>query len=388
MLRSMREEGSLVVALLASIVVGGLAVALVGTTMTGQKKVQHDRNFQLAINGAEAGVNDAITRITTIPTGDLDTASLSGTGALSEDEVTYEWGAVKDTLMSWRIDGTGERNGVTRRIEALAVRDGIFFMAAFADVGIAFKGGNIVQSYSATKSDPNSGNGAAGSNGQIYSIGAGSSAVDLVMLMGSGASCDGNVCETAEIIGFSSAFDLEKIADNIREAMETSCNGNFSAYDAATGAPLQGGTTYCFSDVKVGAHGQLPLQNHSQANPVRILMTGTFSTGNQAKVNCGTGCSVTNFPDASALQIYSTGPAILLGNHSEISGAIAAPYATCKGNPSVAQADVYGAIICNDMGNQGGWNFFFDERLLDLGSGQYEIQEWREEVGGSTSWPD
>jgi hypothetical protein len=379
-----REGGSMVVALLASIVVGGLAVALVGTTMTGQKKVQHDRDFQLAVNGAEAGVNDAITRITTLGD-DITTVSLDGDGVLSDSEIAYSWDAVKDTIISWRVTGTGERNGTSRTIEALAVRDAIFFMAAFADIGIALKGGNIVQSYSATQVD--TGNGAVGSNGEIYSIGAGSSAVDLIMLMGSGASCDGNVCDEAEILGFNSAFDLEKIADSIREAME-GCNDTFSAYDAATGHVLEGGNTYCFSDVKVGSQGQLPLQNHSRENPVRILMTGTFQTGNQAKVNCGSGCSVTNFPDASALQIYSTGPAVRLGNQSQLSGAIAAPYATCEGNPSVAQADIYGAIICNDMRNQGGWNFYFDDRLLDLGSGQYEIQEWREEVGGSTSWPD
>jgi hypothetical protein len=380
-----REDGSMVVALLASIVVGGLAVVLVGTTMTGQKKVQHDRDFQLAINGAEAGVNEAITEIITIPYEDLATTALTGSGALAEGDVTYSWDAVKDTLMSWRITGTGTRNGSTRTVEALAVRDGIFFMAAFADVGIGFKGGNIVSSYNAASGQTDSGNGAAGSNGEIYSIGAGSADVDIIMLMGSGASCSGNVCDEAELLGFSSPFDLEEIADTIRLAME-SCNGNFSAYDAATGPALVGGNTYCFSDVKVPGHGSIPLLNHSRTNPVRILMTGTFSTGNQAKVNCGSGCSVSSFPDASAFQVYSTGPAILLGNHSEISGAIAAPYATCKGNPSVAQADVYGAIICNDMGTQGGWNFFFDDRLLDLGSGSYEVVEWREEVGGSSSW--
>jgi hypothetical protein len=388
MFRSHREEGSLVIALLASIIVGGLAVALVGTTMTGQKKVQHDRDFQLAINGAEAGVNDALTRITAIKAEDaLSTTSLSGNGALSDGGIGYDWIAEKDTLISWRITGTGTRNGSSRTIEALAIRDAIFFMAAFADIGIGFKGGNIVQSYSATTLDTDSGNGAAGSNGAIYTIGNGSSNVDIVMLMGSGATCSGNVCTSAEIIGFSSAFDLDKIAKNIEGAME-SCNGSFSAYDAATGPTLEGGKTYCFSDVKVGGHGQLPLINQSRTNPVRILMTGTFSSGNQSKINCGSGCDVTKFPDAAALQIYSLGPAVLLGNHSQISAAIAAPYATCKGNPSVAQADIYGAIICNDMDTQGGWNFYFDDRLLDLGSGQYEIKEWREEVGGSTSWPD
>jgi hypothetical protein len=385
------NEGSLALALLATIVIGGLVVTLVSTTITGQNKVRHDRDFQLAINGADAGLNQAMTAITNLPPGDA-TMTLSSAqrdpGAVTQlDNVAFDWEAEKDTIISWRIRSVGERNGVERHVEALAVRDATFFVAAFADIGFALKGGNDVRSYSATATD--TGNGAVGSNGEIYSIGAGSSWVDLIMLMGSGASCDGNVCDERPIVGFSQAFDLEAIADNIRESMEAYCGGEFTAYDAATGPTLQGGNTYCFSSVSIPRQGGIPLANHSQSSPVVILMTGNLSIGNQASVNCPPGgCSMANKPDASSLQIYSTGQSVRIGNQSEFAGAIAAPYAACEGNPSVAQADIYGALICNDMTNQGGWDFYFDDRLLNLGNGQYDVVEWREEAPNTTSFPD
>jgi hypothetical protein len=385
-----REEGSLIVALLASIIVGGLVITLVATTTTGQTKVRHDRDFQLAINGADAGVNQALSVISQLPPGSptvtLASSGLPAGATTTVGDVDFAWTAQKDTIISWRIRGVGERSGVERTVEALAMRDPTFFMAAFADIGIGMKGGNEVRSYSATAVD--TGNGAVGSNGEVRSIGAGSSYVDLIMLMGPGAKCEGNICSTAPIVGFNSAFDLEGIADNIRDAMDVSCDGAFPAYDAKTGPTLQGGTTYCFSSVTVPSQGGIPLSGHTGENPVVILMTGDYKSGNQSSVNCPPGgCSIATKPDARSLQIYSTGSLVAIGNQSEFAGAIAAPYASCVGNPSAAQADIYGALICNDLSNQGGWDFYFDDRLLNLGNGEYDITEWREEVGGTTSFP-
>jgi hypothetical protein len=384
------DDGSIFLALLASIVIGGLIVTLVSTTISGQGKVRRDRDFQLAINGADAGVNQALTVISQLPAGSsttaLDSAGLPVAAARTAGDVDYDWTATKDTIISWRIRAVGERNGTQRTVEALAMRDPTFFLAAFADVGFTMKGGNQVRSYSATQID--TGNGAVGSNGEIRSIGSGSSYVDLIMLMGGSASCEGNVCTERPIVGFNNAFDLEAIAQGIRDAMDDTCDGVFTAYNAGTGPPLQGGTTYCFSSVTVPSHGNIPMTNVTGDNPVIILMTGEFKTGNQSQVNCPAGgCSMSNFPDARSLQVYSLGPTVALGNQSAIVGAFAAPYASCVGNPSAAQADVYGAMICNDLTNQGGWNFYFDDRLLNLGSGEYDIVEWREEHSTTTSFP-
>ena len=386
-----REDGSLVVALLASIVIGGLVITLVATTTTGQSKVRNNRDFQLAINGAEAGVNQALTVISQLPyaseTVQLSSADLPADATTTVGDVDFEWVANKDTIISWRIQAVGSRNGVDRHVEALAMRDPIFFMAAFADIGFGMKGGNEVRSYSATKGLVDTGLGAVGSNGEVKSIGAGSSHADLIMLMGPGASCDGNVCTDTPIVGFNDAFDLEAIATDIKDAMDDVCDSaTMASYDA--NYPLVGGQTYCFTNVTIPSAG-LPLQDNTSDAPVVILMTGEFQTGNGSSINCpALGCDVTNYPDARTLQIYSLGPKIALGNQTEIVGAIAAPYASCVGNPSAAQADIYGALICNDLSNQGGWNFYFDDRLLNLGSGEYDIIEWREEPGGTTSFPD
>jgi hypothetical protein len=383
MVRFEGQEGSMTAALIATIVVGGLALALVGTTMTGQKKVQHDRNYQLAINGADAGVNQAINTIASLPL-DSTTTALASTEDLDVGDVTYSWSAQKSTPISWRITATGELNGTERTVEALAVRQATFFLAAFADIGFTMTGDNAIRSYDSTSI---TNNGAAGSNGVLTIRGNG--IADVAMLMGTGASweCTGQACDVPQLY-FPTAFDLAPVAENIQEAMDAACTDGFTAYNADTAAALQGGQTYCFSSVTLGNHKTFPIENNSREEPVIIYMTGNLTTGNHSSTNCGSGCTITDFPDAASLQIYSLGSEIALGNNSKIVAAIAAPYANCIGSPSNAQADIYGAIVCNDLRNQGGWNFNFDERLLNLGDGHFDLAEYREEVGGSTSWPD
>ena len=43
-------------------------------------------------------------------------------------------------------------------------------------------------------------------------------------------------------------------------------------------------------------------------------------------------------------------------------------------------------MICDDLSNQGGWDFHFDDHLLNLANGLWDIAAWREEVGGTTSF--
>lgn len=382
-----RDDGSLVLTLLVAIIVAGLAATLVGTTMTGQRKVRHDRDFQLAINGADAAVQQAVTVISTLPYG-AGHAHLDSTGRDTRlgDDIDFEWTARRTSPIAWEIRGTGVRNGVARTVEALAVRDAMFFLAAFADIGFVMRGNNEVRSYNAIHT--NTGFGAVGSNGTIEILG-NSSWVDLVMLMGPNADCVRNIrCQDRPIHGFSEAFDLNAVAENIEESMNAACApGDFRAYNASVDGDLRGGQTYCFTTMSTPNHGGFEVVNGSADNPAIVYLTGNFTTGNHSRINCpSSACTLSARPDSAALQIYSLGEQVTIGNHTSIAAAIAAPRANCQGAPSNAQASLYGAIVCKDLRNQGGWNFYFDERLLNLGSGQFDIREWREEPGGTTSF--
>jgi hypothetical protein len=382
------QTGSMVLVLLVAIVIGGIVVALVATTLSGQRKVQHDRNFQLAINGAEAGVAQAMNVITSLPEGDDTTYLGSDDLALNTalgDDIDFVWEAERGTVISWNITATGTRNGVSRTVEVLAVRNAMFFVAAFADLGFTMIGANEADSYNADSWD--NGLGGVGSNGQLNMEG--NAVADLIFLMGELAACSGEGCTSGEMAGLPDAFDLDAVADLIETAHQERCD-SWSPYVFGS-TELVGGETYCFTDFTIpngseGNQNEVLLTNASSSNPVTVYLSGDFKLGRHSRLNCDPECSPTGRPDSGALQVYSTGDKVELGNQSKLAIAMAAPTANCVGNPSNAQVDIYGAIVCRDIGNNGGWKFHFDERLLGIGSGTYEIREWREEVGGSTTF--
>ena len=58
--------------------------------------------------------------------------------------------------------------------------------------------------------------------------------------------------------------------------------------------------------------------------------------------------------------------------------AIWAPYADCGGNPSNAQSDIWGSAVCRTIGNQGGWQFHYDDALSALGGGSWTVRHYAE----------
>jgi hypothetical protein len=61
-----------------------------------------------------------------------------------------------------------------------------------------------------------------------------------------------------------------------------------------------------------------------------------------------------------------------------VAAGIYAPESECGGNPSNAQAEIFGSLICRDITNQGGWGFHYDQQLLTLGDGNYQMHAWWE----------
>jgi len=141
------------------------------------------------------------------------------------------------------------------------------------------------------------------------------------------------------------------------------------------------GTPRCFNSLNFDV-------NTSVVNPPAVLFVKRgVNFEKQTYINCGA-CPGTR-PTAANLQIFSAGTQNLndssqdvenvgIGNQSWIGAAIYAPRAACLGNPSAAQADVYGALICGSIGritsgNQGGWAFHYDDALMQLGTGGFNI---------------
>lgn len=385
------EDGSLMIALLAAIVVGGLVIALFGTSMASQKRVQDNRAYQHAINGADAGLQQGMAKITELDPSDLTTSYLSSDSMddTSLDGIDFEWEAHRQSPYSWAVRASGHLDGVSRTVEATVERESIFFTAAFADREILFRGANSASSYNAN--DPDSGWGAVGSNGMITMKG--NAHADLYMLMGPGADCEG--CEPEKLDGHPEPFDLEQIANQIREDKQAACGGSYEPFDTGGAhVELQPGETYCFDKFVVRQHDTVEIPNASADEPITIYMEpgADFTIEHHASVNCNgstwSSCSSSQAPEAASLQIYTVGTNVSIANHAEIVAAIAAPEADCSAANSNAQADIYGSLLCNDLANQGGWSFFYDERLMDVGTGSFTVTNWREEHAGTTSIPD
>lgn len=173
--QSRQEEGSLLLALLAILIIGGLVTVLMAATVTGQRQVQFDRNFSGAINPASSGIDAATTWINTEEADQGGVVADPSTqytrnGAVDPDGgYTFTWTASKVNDQRWEITSVGTApDGTTRTVEASVVPRPLFQFAAFAKTNVGLGGGNSADSYD-PYGDPqlDTGRGIVGSNGII-----------------------------------------------------------------------------------------------------------------------------------------------------------------------------------------------------------------------------
>jgi hypothetical protein len=408
------EDGSLVMAMLAAIVISGLVVVLVARTQTSEKHVRFDRDFQTAINGADAGVQQAVNVLSTLTQEDIVLLPVDDEGrprfcSAEQDLVTdlgtdrFDWCALLDPdSRSWAITSTGSSFGVERTVELDISPDPLFFVGAFGRIGVRMLGNNLAASY------PTAGFGSIGSNGWVDM--SGNATADVVMLMGEDAYCAGdfdeetNTCNGVPINGHPTKLDFPAMIDDVDAAMAAECpeaDVNAEVFDVndPNHNPLQGGKTYCFARFDVGNQSDIRLSDEAtRFKPATVYITeGPFTLGGHTELNCRntSGADICDgaagtFPDSGALQIFTNVSEVRIGNQSQVAAAILAPSATCRGNPSAAHFTIYGSLIChqvgqNNPGNQGGWTFWFDKNLLEIGGGSYRAQGYREEAPHSFS---
>ena len=110
------ETGSLPIVLLAAIVIGGALIALFITVDTGVDTARRDRDWNAAINAADAGVQEAVA---ILRDGDVTTACEED-GDSWRCEGDLEGGAAyvasyEETSDGWLVCSDGSSNGVDRR---------------------------------------------------------------------------------------------------------------------------------------------------------------------------------------------------------------------------------------------------------------------------------
>ena len=386
--RERAEEGSMLLALLGSLMAMSIVTLLAMSMTTSASSTRHNQNYTLALQVADAGIQDALFRANNAQ--DV----VNGTGAVGTG--TYEWDAV-ETDSGWTVVSRGTERGVTRTVQVELTKAPRFFLAAFGDRGIELKGSNGADSYNSATGATSTGNGNLGSNDDVNMNG-NSTHVDNVTLYNHTASDNtctnngGSGCQHTSIVGpkldLASDENMAFITDQL--AACSAAFGTLPSWRASTATPAgvlsyNGGVPYCFETLTFDQN--TVLSGADATHPIIIFVRGAVSMENGVNVNCA-GCTPTSTPDASRLQIYSAGStetqSFSIGNHSTIAAAIYAPRATCLGNPSAAQADIYGALVCGAIGritsgNQGGWSFHFDDNLRNIGTGGYQIVRYDEQ---------
>jgi Tfp pilus assembly protein PilX len=395
------QEGSLVLALLASIIAGGLVVTVVATTITGQRGTREDRAYQTAINGADAAMQQAVSYISQLPDGDPPAAACvegsPGAGcvisleSLGFDEAlgagaTFAWSATQVNESLWQLRGSGLVGDVERVVEATIGKEAFFRIGAFGDKGVTARGSNWVRSFDALGS--NTGRGSVGSNGEISLVG--NARADIAALFGP-ATClpNTNGCDPDNITinNFPDVFDVGAVYDAIDEHAAEMCETSDGTLTASA-VSWERGRVYCYTSIQLPDDARVTLTGPTDESVV-VFVDDVVAFGNRAQINCSPPTCLddgTSRPDTGQLQIYSTGSEVRIGNQSQHAYALAAPVADCKGNPSNAQATIYGSMLCGDLTNQGGWNFVFDERLADLSMGAWQVTDWREEHANTSSF--
>jgi hypothetical protein len=413
------DRGSIPIALLGIIALTTVVGALVATTVASTRTARFDQQYTEVIQVADAAAQAGATHLLrAVDPDDLQRATSSFAGSGTLDGVPYTWAAERrpanecrtggTVANCWRVTGTATSPGaagvdpVTRDV-ALQVSDSArFFVAAFSDVGMRLRGGNASDSYlPGISGGVNLGNGIVGSNGTIRLNG--NTYVDGVQLFSfTGALANYGRCDGQNRAGqcagllapggpvWPSATFVEPLEVGPNEDLDTlfideartdpaRCNGVVpvdwlaSSNGGVIGDPA-GPTSQvlCVEDLLIDTDTVV-----AAGRSVEVYVYGTVSIANHTSLNC-TGCSETSRPDSTNLRIYSDGGAVNIGNHSEVAAGIYAPESECGGNPSNAQAEIFGSLICRDITNQGGWGFHYDQQLLTLGDGNYQMHAWWE----------
>lgn len=379
------QDGSIPMMLTVVILVGGVVAALFSTVIGTQRTVNFDRAYTEAITNADAGLQQAVMFLSQLDRTDprpvIESTDLPADAGATLGSGTFSWSATKVGPLRWDVRAAGSVNGETRFVEATIAANSDFFIAAFADQGITLRGGNGAVSY------PAQGYGAIGSNNAVTMNG--NSYADSVFLYGSSSSCTGTGCSTASVDGFSDQLDMDAVRTTVQDKHDALCS-TYSAWTASEYdddndgvVHLAGGDVICASQLLIDA--DIVIDGADQDNPVQWLVTGDLAADNSLEINCP-GCNLDSQPASGALQIYSLGATVGVGNHSYIAMAMLAPNAGCAGTNSNAQTHLFGSLICRSIGNQGGWVFHFDENLLGIGAGGLDILTYREEALGTTSF--
>jgi hypothetical protein len=409
------EEGSVAITMLVIMVTTILIVGYLLVAQSGLRQSRRAGDSANALQVADAGVNDAVKKITD------NTSSFSGSANLGAAG-SYTYTATPDGF-TWHIDAVGtDRTGVQRHIKADAVDRPLFSNAFFAFQNANLKG--TTDSYSGPStpqtrclpdslSDPtqNKGLGVLGSNGTITFQSSGGG--NLINCNGStwGYATDGCVYYLQQTVPATASIGPNQCPPppntvaTPQSAPSASVTppagyvdeGNFTC--AQNGTIPSGTHVYKTITLNNGCHvaviGGVAQKTvlYAIASGSQVVQLGTSQGDCKDVINepqpPGGGCPdnswyTSGWPANLEINVPAGG-SVSVANHGQFWGVVNAPGSVLTTNGGASpQVDVFGSIIASTASSGAQFNFHYDSSLGQvLRTGQFVIHNWREEPLGT-----
>jgi hypothetical protein len=440
------ETGSLPMVILAGIILAGLVVVMFGQTRAAQISSRTDRDHHEAIQTADAGVQAALTYISTR---DTDTWPEVG-NQLTSDEVKqalesssasedvknmlvgrteFEWVAARVGGMSWEVRATGHAGGVSRIIEASFGPRQLFDTAMWAEHKLD---GNMPGNFSPGTSPNWMNSGGYDTGFGAYHSGTGEVDDEEEIIAGTGGTCEFDPAPDGLIEAhYGNQFSgsgcdehndpMPPHADYGRKAFEPGgkCDpseplvGDYEGWDrviqgenefsggfvlpegpapASTSAPVMVDrkTIFCLESLRFPSSYKMLLEDGDGHVEVYVrddlIVEGTGANARK-EINVSTDSGP---PPAAAFRLFfaDEGSTIRItnNNHVWIAASLYAPFRSCEFG---TQTILYGAAVCRDINlhGGGGFQFWYDLATADIyADEETTLTGWREEFPSSTGF--
>lgn len=406
------EDGSLILALLAIMVVSGLVLTTIAVVAQGQAHTRIDRNFEDALETAEVGLAQMNSLLQSNPTW-ATVAPLSGTTA---DGGSYATSATKSGT-TWTVQSSGTVRGHTRYVQDQLVVQPLFSVAAYGKVNVTFQGGNGADSFdSALGTDTCIGSSGTpvGFNNPGTPTNASTASDDTNVLMCNQtrhghAGTDGALFLKGGVAAEIDWADIYHAQDHVTDPLPDAtgyCDGvtaTCALYDVGkliyhrdgyvlpdvnactqsstvdfNGTGTLGSRAYYFRDVTLTGN---TVFTGTRDNPTVLCVSGHLSVAQQNLINFQWNATenrwVPRRPGSLLIFVTATSnSSVDMGNNASISAAIYAPNAAITCGP---QGNVYGSMLANTINNNGGWNFHYDDDLAQqMINAPIRVQNWAE----------
>lgn len=425
------DDGNIALTMLVLLVATSLIVTLTFSVLSGLRASRRSGDSANALQLADAGVNDAIKRVTedtSTPNGGSLPTILGNLGSAGRYTVT----AVKENPAIWHVTAIGtDPTGVRRKIKADAVAEALFSNAIFAQGNMVFKAGSAVDSFlnGLTADNACTLKGFIGSNTP--------NAVDLsITAKGNGnrnctqglpGSPPAGMAAYPYVYDGCVAYDDDNPPVADWKATGDSCGKTARHYPPfdprqavpdTTGLPLEpplvcSGVQYLapgvhfYTSVTLNDGCQLvdPAGPATQFSPVKIVTLGNITIGNGSnnfinKPSCPSDADQdtknTDYYSSDAsplayycpgwagkLQIYGIGGSastINFANHVDFWGIVSgADYLITGSGSGSPHAVVFGALYGSSVSSGTQFTVHYDEALALLTTGRFAIENWREE---------